>query len=92
MAEKLDAALAELGKHAAGQPADVSVESEVEAALDAALRYLGRLDAVFVNAGIDGQNRGCLEIDAEFFRHVIDVNCVGSFLVARGAAEGSFAS
>lgn len=86
-AEKLDAALAELGEHAAGQPADVSVESEVEAALDAALRYLGRLDAVFVNAGIDGQNRGCLEIDAEFFRHVIDVNCVGSFLVARGAAR-----
>jgi NAD(P)-dependent dehydrogenase (short-subunit alcohol dehydrogenase family) len=86
-AEKLDAALASLGEHASGQPADVSVESEVEAALDEALRFVGRLDAVFVNAGIDGQNRGCLEIDVEFFRHVIDVNCVGSFLVARGAAH-----
>ena len=52
-----------------------------------ALRFVGRLDAVFVNAGIDGQNRGCLEIDADFFRYVIDVNCVGSFLVARGAAR-----
>ncbi len=85
--EKLEAALAELGEPAAGCPCDVSVEDEVEAALEQAAAFLGRLDAVFVNAGIDGQNRGCLEIDADFFRHVIDVNCVGSFLVARGAAR-----
>ena len=85
--EKLEAALAELGEPAAGCPCDVSVEDEVEAALEQAAAFLGRLDAVFVNAGIDGQNRGCLDLDADFFRHVIDVNCVGSFLVARGAAR-----
>jgi glucose 1-dehydrogenase len=84
---KLEAALAELGGAAAGQPADVSVESEVEAALDEALGFLSRLDVVFVNAGVDGQNRGCLDIDVDFFRAVMDVNCVGSFLVARGAAR-----
>ena len=85
--EKLEAALAKLGEPAAGCPCDVSVEDEVEAALEQAAAFLGRLDAVFVNAGIDGQNRGCLDLDADFFRHVIDVNCVGSFLVARGAAR-----
>jgi NAD(P)-dependent dehydrogenase (short-subunit alcohol dehydrogenase family) len=84
---KLEAALAELGPAAAGCPCDVAVEAEVEAALDRALPFLGRLDAVFVNAGVDGQNRGCLEIDVDFFRYVMGVNCVGSFLVARGAAR-----
>jgi NAD(P)-dependent dehydrogenase (short-subunit alcohol dehydrogenase family) len=86
--EKLRAALVALpGGTAAGRPCDVSVEADVEAALDEALAFLGRLDVAFVNAGIDGQNRGCLEIDAGFFRHVLEVNCLGSFLVARAAAR-----
>jgi 3-oxoacyl-[acyl-carrier protein] reductase len=85
--EKLERALAEMGERASGRVADVAVEEDVEAALDEALAFLGRLDVVFVNAGVDGQNRGCLEIDADFFRYVLGVNCVGSFLVARGAAR-----
>lgn len=85
--EKLDAALTELGPAAAGRPCDVSSEAEVEGAFEQAMGFLGRLDAVFVNAGIDGQNRGCLDIDVDFFRRVIDVNCVGSFIVARAAAR-----
>lgn len=86
-AAKLEHALHGLGPQAAGCVCDVSIESEVEVALDRALAFLGRLDAVFVNAGVDGQNRGCLEIDADFFRYVWGVNCLGSFLVARGAAR-----
>lgn len=86
-AEKLGAALPKLGASAAGCPCDVSVESDVEAAFDQAVEFLGRLDVTFVNAGIDGQNRDCLDIDAEFFRHVVSVNCIGSFLVARAAAR-----
>ena len=86
-AAKLERALAELGPAASGCPCDVSVEPQVVEAMEQALASLGRLDAVFVNAGIDGQNRGCLDIDVEFFRHVMDVNCVGSFLVAREAAR-----
>jgi NAD(P)-dependent dehydrogenase (short-subunit alcohol dehydrogenase family) len=61
--EKLERALAELGPAAGGRAADVAVEVDVEAAHDEALAFLGRLDAVFVNAGVDGQNRGCLDID-----------------------------
>lgn len=86
--EKLRAALRELPEgRVSGRPCDVTVEAEVEAALDEALAFLERLDVAFVNAGVDGQDRGCLELDAEFFRRVVDVNCVGSFLVARGAAR-----
>jgi NAD(P)-dependent dehydrogenase (short-subunit alcohol dehydrogenase family) len=84
---KLEAALAELGDGARGCCCDVSVEADVEAAFERAAAFLERLDVAFVNAGVDGQNRGCLEIDAGFFRHVLDVNCFGSFLVARAAAR-----
>jgi NAD(P)-dependent dehydrogenase (short-subunit alcohol dehydrogenase family) len=56
--EKLAAALAGLGDTASGCPCDVAVEAQVEAAFDQALDFLGRLDATFVNAGVDGQNRG----------------------------------
>jgi NAD(P)-dependent dehydrogenase (short-subunit alcohol dehydrogenase family) len=84
---KLERALAELGPGAAGCPCDVSREPDVVSALEQALAFLGRLDAVFVNAGIDGQNRGCLDLDADAFRHVLEVNCLGSFLVAREAAR-----
>lgn len=86
-AAKLETALAKLGTGASGCTCDVSVEADVESALDSALAFLQRLDAVFVNAGVDGQNRGCLDIDADFFRYVLEVNCVGSFLVARSAAR-----
>ncbi len=48
---------------------------------------MGRLDAVFVNAGIDGQGVPTLELDAKHFRRVLDVNVVGAFLVARAAAR-----
>lgn len=86
-AEKLERALQELGPKASGCTCDVAVEAQVEAALDESLAFLSRLDAAFVNAGIDGQGRNCLEIDAAFFLHVMNVNCLGSFLVARGAAR-----
>lgn len=86
-ATKLERALGELGPAASGCRCDVAVEGEVVAAMEQALGFLRRLDAVFVNAGIDGQNRGCLELDVELFRRVVDVNCVGSFLVAREAAR-----
>jgi NAD(P)-dependent dehydrogenase (short-subunit alcohol dehydrogenase family) len=86
-AGKLERALGELGDSAAGCTCDVASEPDVVAAMDRAVAFAGTLDAVFVNAGIDGQNRGCLDIDAHFFRHVLAVNCVGSFLVAREAAR-----
>jgi NAD(P)-dependent dehydrogenase (short-subunit alcohol dehydrogenase family) len=86
--EKLRSALAALPPgRADGCRCDVADEAQVEAALERALAFLGRLDAVFVNAGIDGQDRFCLDLDAAAFRRILDVNCTGSFLVARAAAR-----
>ena len=86
--ETVEAALAELPPEAAGgSVCDVSVEREVEEALGAALRFLGRLDVAFVNAGIDGQGRPALELDAEHFSRVLEVNLLGAFLVARASGR-----
>ena len=86
--ETLAAALADLGsEHAGGCACDVSVEDEVEASFARALPFLGRLDAAFVNAGIDGQGRSPLELDARHFRRVLEVNVLGAFLVARAAGR-----
>lgn len=67
---------------------DVADEGEVVAAVTEAADALGGgLDAAFVNAGIDGEGRPALELSAAHFRRVLDVNVVGTFLVARECAK-----
>jgi NAD(P)-dependent dehydrogenase (short-subunit alcohol dehydrogenase family) len=81
-------ALGDLPPEAAGGCAcDVSKDEDVKRAVAAALAFLGRLDSVFVNAGIDGQGRPALEIETEHFRRVLEVNLLGAFLVARAAGN-----
>ena len=82
------AALGELASGAAaGCACDVSRDDDVERAVRAAVGFLGRLDSVFVNAGIDGQGRPALEIETRHFRRVLEVNLLGAFLVARAAGK-----
>ena len=84
----VSAALGQLPPGAAGGcPCDVASEEEVERAVRRALEFLGRLDAVFVSAGIDGQGQPALELDAVHFRRVLEVNLLGAFLVARAAGR-----
>ena len=64
---------------------DVSVERQVEAAVAEARTAMGGLDAVFVNAGTDGEGLPATELDVSHFRRVLDVNVVGVYLVARAA-------
>jgi len=81
-------ALRDLPPEAAGGCAcDVSNNEDVNRAVAAALAFLGRLDSVFVNAGIDGQGRPALEIETEHFRRVLEVNLLGAILVARAAGN-----
>ena len=47
---------------------DVSVESEVEAAVAEARAAMGGLDGVFVNAGTDGEGLAATELDVGHFR------------------------
>jgi len=82
------AALGELASAAAaGCACDVARDDEVDRAVHAALGFLGRLDSVFVNAGIDGQGRPALDIETAHFRRVLEVNLLGAFLVARAAGK-----
>lgn len=73
--------------------ADVTDSRQVDALVAAALRELGRLDAVFANAGIGGGT------DAEFweypdwaFDEVLAVNLKSTFYTCRAAAKAMIAA
>lgn len=69
---------------AVGLVADVTDEPAVEAAF----KEFGTVpDVVVNNAGI-GRFATLLDMPIEIFRHQLDVNLVGSFIVARAAARG----
>ena len=76
------AAADELG--AIGLVADVTDEPGVERALQA---FGAVPDVVVNNAGI-GRFASLLEMPIETFRHQLDVNLTGAFIVARAAAKG----
>lgn len=66
---------------------DVADSDAVEQAFAEAVTTLGGLDGAFVNAGVDGKGMQAIDTDAEHFRRVLEVNVLGSFLVARCAAR-----
>lgn len=66
---------------------DVSQEAEVEAAMDAVLSELGRLDILVSNAGVGGEVLPLLEQTAAEFSRVVDVNLKGVFLCGKAAAR-----
>lgn len=57
--------------------------SDVGAAVDDAVAHLGGLDAAFLNAGVDGEARPAAELSLAHFRHVLEVNVLGTFAVAQ---------
>lgn len=85
--ETVSAALAALPEHVRGSVCDVSDESEVDAAVSAVADAFGRIDVVVCNAGVDGQGVNALDLEAAWFRRVLDVNVVGVFLLARACAR-----
>jgi NAD(P)-dependent dehydrogenase (short-subunit alcohol dehydrogenase family) len=85
--ETVERLRAELPGLAGASACDVSDEAAVAAAFGELREALGALDGAFVNAGIDGEGRPAVDLDADFFRRVLDVNVVGAFLVAREAVR-----
>ncbi len=69
-----------------GIVADVSRENDVERAVTQAADVLGGLDALVNNAGIGGSDTPVVDTSLDAFHRVLDVNLVGSFLVARAVA------
>ena len=66
---------------------DVSDADFAERAVREAAERLGGLDVVVNAAGIGGPSAEAVVTDAAEFRRVLDVNLVGSFLIARAAAR-----
>jgi len=79
--------LAAHGKRVSTARVDVSQEDEVVAAMRAAVAEMGRLDAVFANAGIGVAAGGFAEITKDAFLKVHAVNEMGVFFTLREAAK-----
>lgn len=80
LASKITAA----GGTAAAIPCDVSSEADVDFALTETLRRFGRLDVVVCNAGV-GYNGTLEQTSPDAMARLMDVNYMGTFLVARAA-------
>jgi NAD(P)-dependent dehydrogenase (short-subunit alcohol dehydrogenase family) len=84
---RVDAAVAQLGSLSSGTVADITVESDVEAVVGAAVALGGRLD-VLVNCGGVSDRRGpTLDKAAADWQRVIDVNLTGSYLMSVAAGR-----
>ena len=76
----------ESGGDAIGIKADVTKEEQVVKALEQTAEHFGSVDLVFNNAGIC-MHQSSMDATVEEFRHVLDVNLTGIFIVARAAAR-----
>lgn len=85
--DALVAALQAAGAEAAGCALDVRDEQQVIAALSFAHERFGGIDILVNNAGIGYLMSPFVEMSAEQWRTVIDVNLTGAFLCSRHAAK-----
>ena len=66
---------------------DVAFEAGVLEVFDGAVRALGPLDGVVVNAGVTAPTSRLVDMSVERMRRVFDVNVLGAYVCARAAAR-----
>ena len=76
----------ELGSAALFARTDVTVEADVKAAVDLAVKTFGRLDCMFNNAGMSGILRPIEDVTVEEYEQLTSVNLKGVFLGMKYAA------
>lgn len=87
--DRLDALVAQIerdGGQAAAVECDVENEASIVAAYDVANETFGRIDTIVANAGIN-RNGSSLDISADAFDEIMNVNLRGVFLTAREGAR-----
>jgi NAD(P)-dependent dehydrogenase (short-subunit alcohol dehydrogenase family) len=82
-----EAALKAHGGRVLALKVDVSDEAAVTAAMDETVGKLGRLDALYANAGIGAMARSFIEMDTAQYRKVLSVNLDGVFFTLREGAR-----
>jgi gluconate 5-dehydrogenase len=82
--EDAAAGLAAAGVEARAHACDVTVPEQAAGLVDAALRAFGRLDILVNNAGVSW-GAPFEEMPLDRWRHVLDTNVTGAFLVTRSA-------
>jgi NAD(P)-dependent dehydrogenase (short-subunit alcohol dehydrogenase family) len=82
----LDEALAD-AEVVGGCAGDIADADYVGWAVEQAKATLGRVDVAFASAGIDGEAKGALELSPGHFRRVLEVNVLGTFLLAQATAR-----
>jgi NAD(P)-dependent dehydrogenase (short-subunit alcohol dehydrogenase family) len=87
-ADKLAAAVAEIGPNAQAFPADVSESAALHAALDAAAFSHGPIDALFANAGTGGTFAPVQAYADDDFERVLAVNLTGPFRAIKYVLPG----
>ena len=87
---KNDAAVEQLGRHDVellSIVCDVGDEAAVAQAMEDTVNELGRIDSVFVNAGVGGTAPSFVEMSSDEWRRVMRVNLDGAFFTAREAVR-----
>jgi NAD(P)-dependent dehydrogenase (short-subunit alcohol dehydrogenase family) len=83
--ESVEPVAAELGPSAHAVGADVSSEADVDRYMSEAVSRFGRVDRLFLNAGIAGDWTSLVDSDVADFDNVIAVNLRGVYLGIRAA-------
>lgn len=81
--EPLDAIVAEIegaGGEALAVAADIAVEADVSAMIDAIVARFGRLDGAFNNAGVEMNNKLLPDLSIDEWDHVFSIDVRGMFL------------
>jgi len=77
-----------LGVRSLAVPADLSIESDIDALAVAAIDTFGGVDILVNNAGIIHPSTPVVAFDPGLFRSVIDVNLIAAFLITKALLPG----
>ena len=75
-----------------GLQVDVTDPDSIAAAMAATTAAFGRIDILVNSAGVLGRNAPLAEFELAEWRHVIDVNLIGTFLCCRAVVPGMAAA